>query len=429
MISLLRDPIGFYERLAKEQGDVAQFRLGWRRVVLLNRAELVHELLTRRGESFGRGYSITRAKIVLGDGLLTSTGERHAHQRRATQPAFRSRRLQRHAATMTSFTRDATRDWRSGDARDVQKDMTRLTQRIVAKCFFEEDLEGADLARLSDSLAGVVRGFGVLMAPFPASFLRAPLPPFSRLRASRDALGELIVRLIEARRDEGDRGDLLSMLLSSRDPGGRPLPVTQVRDEAINIFVAGYDTLANALSWTWFLLSSHADAEAQLHEELSRVLSHRPPNAADLPSLSFTRKVLAESMRMFPPVWGMGRRVARDTRIGGLNLRRGAMVQVCPWLLHRQARYFPSPSEFVPARWSQEFEKGLPKGAYVPFGLGSRMCIGRQFAWMAGTLILASVGQRWRLRPPVAAGRVEAQATITLRPRGGLVLRPELRSG
>ena len=422
-LSLWRDPISLFEELAREQGDIAHVRIGWRDLYLLNRAELAQELLAADHDSFGKGYSLTRTRFLLGNGLLTSEGDFHARQRRLIRPAFHGRRLQSYAAVMAGCAEQACGRWRDEEPRNIVKDMMRLSQRIVAKCLFGTDIEDADSREASASLDEVIRGFRLLMLPFSPGLVLMPVPAMARLRRARTRLDRLIYNMIDERRRSGDRGDVLSMLLLAEDERGEGMDDRQVGDEAMTLFLAGHDTMGNALAWTWYLLSQNGDAEARWHDELDRVLGGRPPTADDLHALTLTRGVLAESMRLYPPVWSVGRQARRTVRLGGRTMQAGAIVQVCQWLLHRDPTYWQEPESFVPERWSADFERGLPRGAYLPFGLGPRLCIGMQFAWMAGTLALATIGQAWRLELDPAQ-RIATLQTITLRPRFGLTMVP-----
>lgn len=426
VFALWRDPIGFYAHLADTQGDLARAGVGPRQLVLANHPDLVWELLVARDRSCRKGYSLMQTRILLGDGLLTSDGAFHRRQRRLMQPAFHRRRIAEHGEMVVRYALESTADWQDGQERNISSDMLRLSQRVVAKALFDTDIHETDARQAAEALDAVVRGFGVLLLPYSHVLLRLPLPTLRRLRRARVTLDGLIGRMIEDRRQSGDRGDLLSMLLFSVDDQGNGMSDQQVRDEAMTSYLAGHDTTGCALMWTWYLLSEHPDVEQRWHDELDAVLGGRAPVAEDFARLTYTRHLLKESMRLYPPVWSVGRQVKEPMELGGQAVPQGAIVQVSQWLLHRDGRFFPEPLRFWPERWTPEFEKQLPKGAYFPFGLGHRQCIGMDFAWMTGVLVLAAQGQRWRMR--LTPGYpVETLPRITLRAKHGLGMRLQRR--
>jgi cytochrome P450 len=297
--------------------------------------------------------------------------------------------------------------------------MNRLTLAIAGKTLY-----GADVAAEADEIGGALttalEAFKRLTNPLGPLLDRLPLPTTLRVRRASERLDATIYRMIDVRRRSGeDRGDLLSMLLAARDDEGDGGGMTdrQLRDEALTLFLAGHETTANALAWTWHLLAHHPDAEARLHAELDAVLAGRLPAADDLPRLPYTRAVLAESMRLYPPAWTIGREPLEEFEAGGYRIRAGSVVLVSPWITHRDPRWWTEPGRFDPERWTPEREAEQPRFAYFPFGGGPRKCIGEGFAWTEGILVLATLAQRWRLRhaPGTQVGR---QPLITLRPTG-----------
>jgi cytochrome P450 len=248
---------------------------------------------------------------------------------------------------------------------------------------------------------------------------------YHRIEADlRGAIDAMIAR----RRADGTaagRDDLLSLLLRARE-GDAGMSDAQVRDEALTLFLAGHETTANALAWTWWWLDRTPEAEAALHAELDEVLGERVPTVEDLPRLPMTEAVLSESIRLRPPAWAIGRRAIAEHAAGAVTIPRGAVVVVSPWLLHHDDRWWPDPTSFRLDRWTPEAKAGRPRGSYLPFGAGPRVCIGEPFAWMEGVLVLATIARRWRLR--LAQDRpVEMQAVVTLRPRAGIRMTPERR--
>jgi cytochrome P450 len=268
----------------------------------------------------------------------------------------------------------------------------------------------------------VMNLFNVLLLPFSEYLDKLPLPQTRRFHRARERLDATVYRMIEERRRSShDRGDLLSMLLLAQDEEGDTGRMTdeQVRDEALTIFLAGHETTANALTWTWYLLSEHKDVETKLHQEIDAVLGLRLPTTDDVPRLRYTEMVLAESMRLYPPAWALGRLARADYEVGGYVVPAGALVLLSQYVAHRDPRYFPDPTRFDPERWTPEARESRPQYSYFPFGGGPRRCIGEGFAWMEGILLIATIAQRFSLRL-VPNHPVELRPVITLRPKHGM---------
>ncbi|HTB79612.1 MAG TPA: cytochrome P450 [Opitutaceae bacterium] len=428
--SLRGHPEKFLASLATEYGDIARFRLGWQEIWLLSHPDLIHEALVTQAAKFVKSSAMQRARIFMGDSLLVSVGEAHRRQRQLVLPAFHRSRLAGYADTMMACAVQTRDRWRAGDEVDIAPEMNQLTLAIAGRALFSSDVEG-DVQKISAAVTVLIENLSRMMMPLASAFLRLPLPANRRLNAARTALDEIIYRLIRERRAGGPEAshDLLSMLVFAEDaenPGSH-LSDEEVRDQAMGAFLAGHETTANALAWTWWLLSQNPGAESLLHAELDQVLAGRPPTLDDLRALSFTEKVVREAMRLFPPVWAMGRRALEPARIGGYNLPRGALVLASPWVVHQDARYFAEPLAFRPERWTPAMTEALPLFAYFPFGGGPRRCIGENFAWMELILVMATLAQRWRLRAaPGAAAFTEPR--ITLRMQAGLRLKLEPRN-
>jgi len=309
--------------------------------------------------------------------------------------------------------------------------MMRLTLAVVSSTLFGTDV-AASADEVREDLATIIGLFPRFSLPFFGLIQKLPIPSNARFNRAVARLDALVYGIIAQRqRDPGDRGDLLSMLLLARDEeGGGRMNERQLRDEVITLLLAGHETTANALTWTWYLLSQNPEADARWREELRRVLGGRAPTADDLPALRYTEMVLAESMRLFPPAWGMGRRALRDLTLGGFTIRKGSVLALSPYIVHRDARLWPDPLRFDPERFTAEAKAERPRFAYFPFGAGARSCIGEPFAWMEGVLLLATIGQRWRLRL-LPGHPVEPKALMTLRPRYGMkmVAEPALAGG
>ncbi|HET6702819.1 MAG TPA: cytochrome P450 [Gemmatimonadaceae bacterium] len=429
-----RDLAGFLLGLQREQGDVARATVGNLRVHLLAHPDQVRDVLVTHQRAFMKGHVLQRAKILLGEGLLTSEGEFHLRQRRLVQPAFHRQRIAAYAQDMVDRAWITADRWRDGETVDMDHEMMQLTLAIVARTLFDADVD-AEADEIGGALTEALHLFQTVFIPGMHLLDRLPLPHTRRFARARGRLDATIYRLIAERRSERargkERGDLLSMMLSAQDAEGDGGSMTdeQLRDEAMTLFLAGHETTANALTWTWYLLSQHADVAARLHDEVDRILGQRRATADDLASLSYTRMVLSESMRLYPPAYAIGRRALEDYPVPGIVIPRGALVVVSPLVTQRDARWFPDPARFDPERWTPEAQAARPKFSYFPFGGGTRMCIGDQFAWTEGMLVLATLAQRWRAE--LAAGqRVAMRPMITLRTRYGMrmVLR-ERRQG
>ena len=413
--ALRRDPLGSLERLAA-QGDVVHARLGPRRIVLVNHPELVKEVLVTHGRSFMKGRALQEAKRILGNGLLTSEGDLHLRQRRLIQPLFREERIAGLGADVVAEALRASARWRDGDELDVSTEMMRLTLAIVGRTLLDADVE-RDAAEVGEALTTATELFDRFLVPGAPLLARLPLPASRRIRSSQMRLDAIVQRMIDERRENpGRHGDLLTMLLEARDEDGT-MDSRQIRDEVMTIFLAGHETTSQALCWTWYLLSASPHVEAALEEELSQ-LGGRPPRVNDLSALPYTRAVVAESIRLYPPAWAIGRRALLDVEVGGTTIKRGTIVVMSPYLIHRDARWFPEPLRFAPERWLKDDDE-RPRYAYFPFGAGNRICIGERFAWMEATLVLATLARRWAFRL-AAGGQVATAPRFTLRPAPGL---------
>jgi cytochrome P450 len=419
-----RDVLGNLTRLARQYGDAVWFRSGLHDFYLFYHPDLIRDVLVTRDEGFMKGPALRQARDMLGQGLLTSEGDFHKRQRRLAQPAFHPQRVATYADVMVQLAQRLGRSWQTGRVCDIHEQMMQLTLEVVSKTLFDADV-ASEVAAIGAAMDVTVRMFTRAMIPFGWLLNFIPfLPSNLRFRRARRMLDQTIAGFVRQRRAAGvDRGDLLSMLLRATDAEGDGAGMSdrQLRDECITLFSAGHETTANALTFTWYLLAQHADVDAALHDELHSVLGGRPPTNADVPRLPYTRAVLAESMRLYPPAWAIGREVvADDVEIGDWRLKPGAVVLVSQWVTHRDERFWPDPLRFDPRRWQDQKPDARPRYAYFPFGGGSRACIGESFAWMEATLIIATLAQRWRMElldpPPV-----DLQPTITLLPPLGMI--------
>jgi len=421
-----KDPAAFLEKMARQYGDVVYLPLGRQHIYYVGHPDAIRDILVTHQNKFKKSRMLERARVLLGDGLLTSEGQHHRRQRRLVQPAFHRDRLAGYGAVMVDRAAIVRDQWKSDQPIDALQEMMRLTLAIVAKTLFSTDVD-SEADEIGVALTQVFDLFEVILMPFSEILEKLPLPAVRRFKRARKRLDETIYRLIAERRVRGDdAGDLLSMLLLAQDEeGSGGMTDEQVRDEALTLFLAGHETTADALTWTWYLLSQNPEAEASFHAELDRTLAGRLPAFDDLPQLRYTESVFAEALRLYPPAWGIGRRALEDYPVGECVIPARSVVLMSPYAVHRDPRWFSDSLTFRPERWLAD-DPARPKFAYFPFGGGARVCIGERFAWMEGTLLLAALGQRWRLRLE-PGHRVETHARITLRPKHGVRMIPERR--
>jgi cytochrome P450 len=352
----------------------------------------------------------------LGDGLLNSKGEKHRRQRRLMLPAF-------HRSRMTGYGRSivesaAAIQWTDGEVRDVGSDMMTLALNIVASTLFSSNVE-QDAKSISEAFGELTRQANRLSFPGAKWLLKTPLPFARRLRAAEAKLNDTVFSIIRRHRANGqDTGDLLSMLLLAEDSDklGEHMSDIEVRDQVMTLFFAGHETTANALTWSFWLLARHPEIERELHTKLQRVLEGRPPTFADVPQLVFTEQIIREVLRLYPPVWAIGRRTLENLTFNGLSVPGGTLVVASQWIAHRDPRWFPEPDAFRPARWTSDFRAVLPRFAYFPFGGGPRSCLGENFAWTELILVIATLAQRWRFIEAPGAKPLRPHARITLHP-------------
>jgi cytochrome P450 len=420
-----KDAPGYLQKIAREYGDVAYLPLGRQHIYYLGHPDSIRDILVTNQNKFKKSRMLERAQLLLGEGLLTSEGEHHRRQRRLVQPAFHRDRMAGYAAVMVDRAVRVRDQWQSARPFDVLEAMMRLTLAIVAQTLFSTDVD-SEAGEIGTALTEVFSLFEIILMPFSEILEKLPLPAVRRFKRARKRLDKTIYRLIAERRASGiDAGDLLSMLLLAQDDeGSGGMTDQQVRDEALTLFLAGHETTADALTWTWYLLSQNPSAEAALHAELD-LLGGRPPGFEDLPQLRYAECVFSEALRLYPPAWGIGRRALEDYPVGGFVVPARSVVLMSPFVMHRDPRWFPDPLAFRPERWLSE-DPARPKFAYFPFGGGARVCIGERFAWMEGVLLLATLAQRWRLRLE-PGHRVETHARITLRPKYGMRMLAECR--
>lgn len=423
------NPILLFEHLAATYGPVSHYKLGKSHIVFINDPELIREILITQAGKFIKERTQQRMKILLGEGLITSEGEFHMRQRRIAAPAFHRQRIQNYATVMVSRAAAMRDALHPGQILDIGAAMMELSLEIVARTLFATDVT-REVRQINHEVNEIMRLYNYLIAlPRAESYLRWPIPGLIRFRRARAHLDAIVYRMVAERRTTNeDRGDLLSMLLAGRDEqdANARMDDLQIRDEVITIFLAGYETVANALTWTWLLLAQNPGAATAMQAEIDTVLNGRLPTLADVPSLRTTEMVLAESMRLYPPAWAMGRQSTADIELGPYRLPRGTYFFFSQYILQRTPEFYPDPLRFDPERFTPEQKAARPRFAYFPFGGGSRQCIGEAFAWMEGVLVLATIAQRWQFSL-LPGQRIEVQPKITLRPKYPLLMTAHAR--
>lgn len=419
-----RDTNGFLLRLARAGGDVAAFRLGREPAFLLSHPDHVQQVLVDDAEAFRKGRLMQRARRLLGDGLLTSEGELHRCQRRRLQPAFCRHQLATYAEAVPRLAARAAERWVESDALDLSAAMDQLARAIVVQALLGTDLEG-EVSSLAGDLQVLSRWLPLAAAPGAERLERLGLPFMRRAGEAADRITAAIDRRLADATPSGGR-DLLSLLLRP-DGDGVAMPSRLARDETMTLFLAGHDTTAAALTWSWYLLATHPDVDRRLKRELGDVLGERDPIPEDWRRLAYTGLVLEEALRLYPPVGRIGRRPIEDYRIGGRVIPAGAAVFLSPFVTQRDPRWWPDPDRFEPDRWTEEGRRGRPRYAAFPFGAGPRSCVGGQMARMVGTLVIATIAQRWRMLPP-AGSPPRIRSVLTLKPARPLYLRLERRT-
>ncbi len=415
------DTIRYLTQCTREYGDIVFFRFLGVPACYLSRPDYIESVLVTQSNNFVKSKDYRAMRRVLGNGLLLSEGDFWRRQRKLIQPAFHQTRIAAYAEIMVRYAERMLASWSDGQTLDIHEAMMRLTLGIVAKTLFD--------AEVSHEAEDVDAALAVLMGKFLRQAGMAlllptwvPLPTSRLLKRAVGRLDKVIYGIIEQRRASGQMsGDLLSAFLQAQDDEGVGMTDRQLHDEIMTLFLAGHETTANVLSWAWLLLGQNVAAEQRLSEELQIVLGGRVPTPADLPQLVYTDMVLREAMRLYPPVWVIGRRALASFRLGDYEIPADTNVLISQYLMHRDARYFPNPEKFEPDRWSAGNSRtaALPRFAYFPFGGGPRVCVGAGFAMMEAVLLLATIAQQFQIQ--IAPGeKISMQPTVTLRPRNGI---------
>jgi cytochrome P450 len=408
------DPIAAMLRWRDVHGDLVPIRFGPFRAHMAYGPAEIEEVLVERAADFRKSFGTRMLIPLLGNGLLTAEGDEWLRHRRLASPAFHRDRVAGYGRTMAGYAADSVETWRDDEAIDLHEAMTTLTLRIVARTLFDADVSPRieEVARLGAEVQDFYYGrFASLRFLIPTWL---PTPGNRRLASAIRRLDQVVYDIIRERRPGEDRGDLLSILLLARDENGAGMSERQVRDEVMTLLLAGHETTALALTWAFTLLDRNPAARDRLEAELSAVLGDRLPSPEDVAALPFTQAVVNETLRLYPPAYVTGREAVRDTMIGGIRIPKRHIVLISIYATHRDPRFFTEPESFRPDRWLDGLEKRLPRGAFMPFGMGSRKCIGASFAMMESTLLLATIARHRRFT--LAPEPVPTHPSITLRP-------------
>ncbi|MFN6483732.1 MULTISPECIES: cytochrome P450 [unclassified Nostoc] len=419
LFELGQDPLGFLSR-CRDYGDIVPLQLGLTLSCLVTNPEYIEEVLKNRND-FIKSRGLRALKTLLGEGLLTAEGESWFWQRRLSQPVFHQKRINGYSQIMVEYTNRMVQTWHDGETHDIHADMMRLTLQIVMKCIFSTDVDAGETKVVANALDVAMQWFESKRRQNFLVWEWFPRPENIRYRDAIARMDEAIYKLIQERRNNKEKAnDLLTMLMEAKDEETlQQMDDKLLRDEVATLMLAGHETTANSLSWTWLLLAQNPEVREKLELELNQVLQGKLPTLEDLGQLVYTQQIIKESMRLYPPVPLMGREAAVDTEIGDCKIPQGMAIMISQWVMHRHPKYFENPEAFQPERWTQEFEKQLPKGVYIPFGDGPRICIGKGFAQMEAALLLATIAQRFQM-DLVPGYPIVPQPSITLRPENGL---------
>jgi len=417
LVRFRRNSLGFLKQIYQEYGDIVHFKMGPLRILLLNHPDYIKEVLSTQQSNFVKGRPLEMAKELLGEGLLTSEGEFHKRQSRIIQPAFHRKMMGTYAPAMTEYALRLMNKWEDGMSVDMMQEMIKMSTGIAGKTMFNVDIE-EKAPEINQALDAVMGLFDRVSVPFAEYLLKIPLPGTIRFFRAKSKLDHTIYKVIRERREiKLNNGDLLSLLLKEQEEG--EMSDRQIRDEALTLFLTGFDTTSLALTWTWYLISQHSQVEAELHEELDRVLQGRLPTLEDYPNLKFTRMVFAESMRLYPPIYIIARQAVEAFTIGEYEVPKKTIVLVSPYLIHHDSRFHSNPEVFNPHNWDDRPGIQHPRYEYFPFSEGPRSCIGQHYAWLEGVMILASIAQFWKVKM-VPDHPVEIAQLLNLRPKYGM---------
>jgi cytochrome P450 len=467
----INNPIAMLMKIAYTYGDISHFKFGRQHVYLVNNPQYIENILIRDHQNFIKSRGLQVSKRILGEGLVTSEGEYHDKQRRIIQPAFHPNRVKNYGHMMVDYAERISERWQDKMVIDIHSEMMHITSAIIAKSVLGSNIVDIESHKVNNALLTSMEYLNRILMPFGELIEKIPLLPINKdFRSAKNTLDSIVYRMIKEHRDstgikkkpKGDKKDdddnnnknvnlhrnhdLLYTLMEAQDQeaGIKQMSDIQLRDEVMTIFLAGHETTANALTWTFYLLSRHPDVERRVYEELCSVLRDknnddnelnqskdctatlRLPTIEDISKLEYTEKVLRESMRLYPPAWTLGRQALTDYVIDKYVIPSGSIILMSQYVMHHNARYFPNPEVFDPDRWTKEFKSVLPRFSYFPFGGGIRGCVGEPFAWIEGILVIATVYRKWKMHHD-PEHKVELKPLITLRPKYGMRMKLERR--
>lgn len=433
----MRDPISTLMNIAYQYGEISHFKFGRLHIYLVNNPEQIENILIRDHKNFIKSRGLQVSRRLLGEGLVTSEGEYHDRQRRIIQPAFHPTRVKSYGQIMVDYAEHMSERWQDETIVDIHREMMHMTSAIIAKSVLGSDIVDVESDRVNNALLTSMKYLNRVLMPFGEVIGKIPILPINKnFRSAKNTLDSIVYRMIkEHRSDLGteknkhhDGYDLLHALIDAQDPdaGIEPMSDTQLRDEVMTIFLAGHETTANALTWTFYLLSENPEVEHKLYGELRSVLgandnASRLPTVEDIPKLEYAEKVFRESMRLYPPAWTLGRQALTDytTIDNNYVIPKGSIILMSQYVMHHNPRYFSNAEEFDPDRWTKDFKSNLPRFSYFPFGGGIRGCVGEPFAWIEGILVLATICRKWKMQHD-PSHIVELKPLITLRPKYGM---------
>jgi len=434
--------------IAYRYGDIAHFKFGRQHVYLLNNPDYIEDVLIRNYKNFIKSKGLQVSKRLLGEGLVTSEGEYHDRQRRIIQPAFHPNLIKKYGEIMTFYAVNICEQWEDGITLDIHKEMVHVTSAIISKAVLGSDIRSEEGKQVGDALLTCAEYFNRLLMPFGELIEKIPILHINKgFQQAKKKLDSIVYNMIKEHRNNESKGetkqDLLYTLLQAQDAeaGIRRMTDSELRDEVMTIFLAGHETTANALTWTFYLLSQNSTVETKLYDELCSVLDNsqdnsntssttrskkRIPTIEDVPKLEYTEKVFRESMRLYPPAWTIGRQAINDYRLTKYVIPAGSIILMSQYVMHRNPNYFSDPELFYPDRWTKEAKSQLPRFSYFPFGGGIRGCVGEPFAWLEGILLIATICHRWKMHHE-PNHKVELKPLITLRPKYGMRMKLERR--
>jgi len=412
-IPFFKNILGFLKDTADKYGDIAFFRLGGRKIYMLSHPDHIQDVLINNNQNFLKSRALQRAKLIVGEGLLTSEKETHLKNRRLIQPIFHNRVIPEFAETMVNFTEEFIGDWKDNSVIDVHAQMMEITQQIVVKTLFDSEI--SESIKLINALSYVLNQFPRFLFPYSEYLDKIPIPSNIKCNEALKTIDDALYGIIERRRsNDSNRSDLLSLLIQQDS-----FDEKQIRDEVITFYIAGQETTSNALCWTWYMISQNPEVEEKIDRELKAVLGNRLPTFSDLENLTYINNTVKESLRMFPPAWVVTRRAINSYRVGEYEIPAGADIYMSQHVVHYDKRFYDQPETFNPDRWDILNDKEFHRFAFFPFGGGTRRCIGEPFAMMEAVLLIATIASRWKMS--LAPGfKVEAKPLITLRPKNGL---------